>query len=157
MAEDKRSTEQYNGAPAQTQRSGLCGERRDSGVSELSPEGGSERYGACPDDASPVKRTLAWIGVVYAVILLALTTYIYFTGTALGNLGPLLTVPGLIGLGVVVLVSWRSTGRPPKVPAIALAALCWLLALAALPMGIIGLMSNFSDFVTVFGVSVLGR
>lgn len=156
MAEDKRSTEQYNGAPAQTQRSGLCGERRDSGVSELSPEGGSERYGACPDDASPVKRTLAWIGIVYAVILLALTTYIYFTGTALGNLGPLLTVPGLIGLGVVVLVSWRSTGRPPKVPAIALAALCWLLALAALPMGIIGLMSNFSDFVTVFGVSVLG-
>lgn len=157
MAEDKRSTEQYNGAPAQTQRSGLCGERRDSGVSELSPEGGSERYGACPDDASPVKRTLAWIGVVYAVILLALTTYIYFTGTALGNLGPLLTVPGLIGLGVVVLVSWRSTGRPPKGSAIALAALCWLLALAALPMGIIGLMSNFSDFVTVFGVSVLGR
>lgn len=157
MAEDKRSTEQYNGAPAQTQRSGLCGERRDSGVSELSPEGGSERYGACPDDASPVKRTLAWIGVVYAVILLALTTYIYFTGTALGNLGPLLTVPGLIGLGVVVLVSWRSTGRPPKGSAIALAALCWLLALSALPMGIIGLMSNFSDFVTVFGVSVLGR
>lgn len=156
MAEDKRSTEQYNGAPAQTQRSGLCGERRDSGTSELSSEDGSERYEACPDDASPVKRTLAWIGVVYAVILLALTTYIYFTGTALGNLGPLLTVPGLIGLGVVVLVSWRSTGRPPKVPAIALAALCWLLALAALPMGIIGLMSNFSDFVTVFGVSVLG-
>ena len=106
--------------------------------------------------ASPVKRTLAWIGVVYAVILLALTTYIYFTGTALGNLGPLLTVPGLIGLGVVVLVSWKSTGKPGKGPAIALAALCWLLALAALPLGIVGLMSNFSDFVTVFGVSVLG-
>ena len=106
--------------------------------------------------ASPVKRTLAWIGVVYAVILLALTTYIYFTGTALGNLGPLLTVPGLVGLGIVALVSWRSTGRPGKGPAIALAALCWLLALAALPIGIIGLMSNFSDFVTVFGVSVLG-
>lgn len=161
MAEDKRTPEEHNGAPAQTQRSGPRGGRRDSGTSELSSENGSERYGACPDEgytpASPVKRTLAWIGVVYAVILLALTTYIYFTGTALGNLGPLLTVPGLIGLGVVVLVSWRSTGRPPKGSAIALAALCWLLALAALPMGIIGLMSNFSDFVTVFGVSVLGR
>lgn len=156
MAEDKRSTEQYNGAPAQTQRSGLRGERRDSGTSELSPEGGSERYGACPDDASPVKRTLAWIGVVYAVILLALTTYIYFTGTALGNLGPLLTVPGLVGLGIVSLVSWRSTGRPGKAAAIALAALCWLLALSALPIGIIGLLSNFSDFVTVIGISALG-
>lgn len=156
MAEDKRSTEQYNGAPAQTQRSGLCGERRDSGVSELSPEGGSERYGACPDDASPVKRTLAWIGVVYAVILLALTTYIYFTGTALGNLGPLLTVPGLVGLGIVSLVSWRSTGRPGKAAAIALAALCWLLALITLPIGVAGLLSNFSDFVTVIGFSALG-
>lgn len=156
MGEDKRSTEQYNGAPAQTQRSGLCGERRDSGVSELSPEGGSERYGACPDDASPVKRALAWIGVVYAVILLALTTYIYFTGTALGNLGPLLTVPGLVGLGIVSLVSWRSTGKPGKAAAIALAALCWLLALITLPIGVAGLLSNFSDFVTVIGFSALG-
>lgn len=106
--------------------------------------------------SSPVKRTLAWIGVVYMVILLALTTYIYFTGTALGNLGPLLTVPGLIGLGAVALVSWRSTGKPGKGPAIALAALCWLLALITLPIGIIGLLSNFSDFVTVIGVSALG-
>lgn len=93
--------------------------------------------------SSPVKRTLAWIGVVYMVILLALTTYIYFTGTALGNLGPLLTVPGLVGLGVVSLVSWRSTGKPGKGPAIAIAALCWLLAAATLPIGIIGLLSNF--------------
>ena len=106
--------------------------------------------------ASPVKRTLAWIGVAYMLILLALTTYFYFTGTGLGNLGPLLTVPGLIGLGVVSLVSWRSTGRPGKGPAIALAVLCWLLALATLPIGIIGLLSNFSDTVTVIGISALG-
>ena len=147
MAEDKRSTEQYNGAPAQTQRSGLCGERRDSGVSEPSPEGGSERYGACPDEgftpSSPVKRTLAWIGLAYMLILLALTTYFYFTGAGLGNLGPLLTVPGLIGLGAVALVSWKSTGRPGKGGAIALAVLCWLLALVTLPIGMIGLLSNF--------------
>lgn len=106
--------------------------------------------------ASPVKRTLAWIGLAYMLILVALTTWFYFTGSTLGNLGPLLTVPGLIGLGAVSLVSWRSTGRPGKWPAIALAALCWLLALVTLPIGIIGLMSNFSDFVTVFGVSILG-
>ena len=93
--------------------------------------------------ASPVKRTLAWIGVVYMVIILALTTYIYFTGTGLGNLGPLLTVPGLIGLGVIALVSWRTTGRPGKWPAIGLALLCWLLALATLPIGITGFLLNF--------------
>ena len=93
--------------------------------------------------SSPVKRTLAWIGVVYALILLALTTYFFFTATGLGNLGPLLTVPGLIGLGVLALVSWRSTGKPGKWPAIALAAICWLLAAATLPIGIAGLLSNF--------------
>ncbi|USF27174.1 hypothetical protein N510_002120 [Firmicutes bacterium ASF500] len=93
--------------------------------------------------ASPVKRTLAWIGLIYMLILLALTTYGIFTGTGLDNLGPLLTVPGLIGLGAVAVVSWRTTGRPGKWPAIALAVICWLLALATLPIGIAGLMSNF--------------
>ena len=101
--------------------------------------------------ASPVKRTLAWIGLAYVLILLALTTYYYFTGTMLGNLGPLLAVPGLIGLGILVLVGWRSVGKPGKWAAIALAALCWLLALATLPLGIAGLLSNFG---MVFGVIV---
>ena len=100
-----------------------------------------EKSGFTP--ASPVKRTLAWVGVVYMVILLILTTYIYFHGTGLSNLGPLLTVPGLIGLGAVALVSWRTTGRPGKRSAIGLALGCWLLALATLPIGIAGLLSNF--------------
>ena len=93
--------------------------------------------------SSPVKRTLAWIGLVYALILLALTTYFFFTATGLGNLGPLLTVPGLIGLGVLALVSWKTTGKPEKWPAIGLAVFCWLLALVTLPIGITGLLSNF--------------
>ena len=66
--------------------------------------------------ASPVKRTLAWIALAYVLIGLALTTFYFFNGYMLGNLGPLLTVPGLIGLGALGLVSWRSTGRPGKVP-----------------------------------------
>lgn len=102
-----------------------------------------EKEGSGFTPSSPVKRTLAWIGLVYMLILLTLTTYFYFTGTGLGNLGPLLTVPGLIGLGVVSLVSWRSTGRPGKGGAITSAVLCWLLALATLPIGVAGLMSNF--------------
>ena len=93
--------------------------------------------------ASPVKRTLAWIALAYVLIGLALTTFYFFNGYMLGNLGPLLTVPGLIGLGVLGLVSWRSTGRPGKVAAILLAILCWTAALATLPIGIVGLLSNF--------------
>lgn len=93
--------------------------------------------------ASPVKRTLAWIGVAYAVLFLILTTYYYYTGSMLGNLAPLLSVPGLIGLGALSLVSWRTQGTPGKLPAILLALGCWLLALATLPLGIAGLLSNF--------------
>lgn len=101
--------------------------------------------------ASPVKRTLAWIALAYVLIFLVLTTYFYFTGTMLGNLAPLLTVPGLIGLGALSIVSWRSTGKPGKWAAIALALVCWGLALATLPIGIAGLMSNFGQY----GVSFL--
>ena len=102
-------------------------------------DGGGSGY----TPSSPVKRTLAWTGLAYMVILVAMTTYPYFTGAGLSNLGPLLTVPGLIGLGAAALVSWRTAGKPGKWSAVALAALCWLLALATLPIGIAGLMSNF--------------
>ena len=105
--------------------------------------------------ASPVKRTMAWIALAYVLIFLALTTYYYYTGTMLGNLAPLLTVTGLLGLAAVILVSWRTTGKPGKWAAIALAAACIALALATLPLGIVGLMSNFSQVgvtvVTTFG------
>ena len=93
--------------------------------------------------ASPMKRTLAWIGLAYAVIMLALTTYFFFRGKMLGNLAPLLTVPGLIGLGALAIVTWRTTDKLGKLPAILIAIVCWALALATLPMGIVGLLSNF--------------
>ena len=93
--------------------------------------------------ASPVKRTLAWIALVYVLIILALTTYFFYTGTMLHSLAPLLTVPGLVGLGALILVSWRTRGWPAKGPALLGAILCWLLALATLPLGLAGLLSNF--------------
>ena len=105
------------------------------------PDFNKEDRGYVP--ASPVKRTMAWIGLVYMLIFLALTTYFYFTGTMLGNLAPLLTVPGLIGLGVLCLVSWKSTGSPSRAVAILLAIVFWVLAAFSLPLGIVGLMSNF--------------
>ncbi len=111
-------------------------------MSDFDREPHTEDQGYVP--ASPVKRTLAWIGVVYMVILVALMTYFYFTATMLGGLGPLLTVPGLVGLGIVSIISWRTTGRPAKGAAISLAVICWLLAALTLPVGIAGLMSNFT-------------
>lgn len=93
--------------------------------------------------ASPVKRTMAWIGIVYMVILLCLTTFYFYTGRMLGNLAPLLTVPGLVGLGALILVSWRSTGHPRRGLALGLSLLCFCLAAFTLPIGLLGLMSNF--------------
>ena len=93
--------------------------------------------------ASPVKRTMAWIGIVYMVILLCLTTFYFYTGRMLGNLAPLLTVPGLIGLGALILVSWHSTGHPRRGLAFGLSLLCFCLAAFTLPIGLLGLMSNF--------------
>ena len=113
-----------------------------------------EEQGYIP--ASPVKRTLAWIALVYVLIFLALTTYFYFTGTMLGNLSPLLTVPGLVGLGILAIVSHRSTGSPGRMAAIVLALLCWGLAVLSLPLGIVGLMSNFDMVGVTFVISGLG-
>ena len=104
-------------------------------------ENQNEEQGYTP--ASPVKRTLAWIGVVYMVILVALMTYFYFTASMLSGLGPLLTIPGLVGLGIVAIISHRTTAQPSKRAAYILAAVCWALALLTLPVGIAGLMTNF--------------
>lgn len=93
--------------------------------------------------ASPVKRTLAWIALVYVLIFLALTTYFYYTGTMLGNLGPLLTLPGLVGMGILILVKRKTTGSPSRAAAIAIALGCWALAAFTLPIGVMGLLSNF--------------
>ena len=114
----------------------------------LTPE--TEEQGYVP--SSPLKRTLAWIALVYVLIFLGLTTYFYFTGSMLGNLAPLLTVPGLIGLGILAIVGWRTTGKPGKWAAIALALVCWALAAATMPIGIAGLMSNFGQYGVTFVV-----
>ena len=105
------------------------------------PDANQEEQGYTP--ASPVKRTMAWIALVYVLIFLALTTYFYFTGTMLGNLAPLLTVPGLVGLGVVAIVSHRSTGSPGRTATIVAVLACWALAAFSLPLAIAGLLSNF--------------
>ncbi|MBQ3135053.1 MAG: hypothetical protein IJB75_04500 [Oscillospiraceae bacterium] len=94
--------------------------------------------------ASPVKRTMAWVGIVYMVILVALTTYMYFAGAALTGIAPLLAIPGLVGLGAVALISHRTTGSPSLRGAWTLAILCWLVAIWFLFPGIAGLLANFT-------------
>ena len=96
------------------------------------------------EPAGPVKRALAWIGVVYMLILTALNLYAIYTGGALHGLAPLLAVPGLAGLGGTALIAHRANGRPSAAAAWVIAAICWLLAVLLLFPGIAGLMANFS-------------
>lgn len=108
-----------------------------------SPDNLPEEQGYTP--ASPVKRALAWIGIVYMVILVALTTAMYFSGgIALTGIAPLLAVPGLVGLGIVGLISHRTTGSPSKRRAWTLAVICWLVAVWFLIPGVAGLLANFA-------------
>ena len=93
--------------------------------------------------ASPVKRTMAWIALAYVLLLLALTTYFFYTGTMLGNLAPMLTLPGLIGLGALSIVSWKSLGTPSRGMALLIALACWAMAAFTIPIAIAGLLSNF--------------
>ena len=51
-----RREEKSIGAPARAQRSGSRGERSRSGMSELSPQGGSEGYGVRSDDVGHLKQ-----------------------------------------------------------------------------------------------------
>ena len=107
--------------------------------SELQPE--QEEY----TPASPAKRVLAWIGVLYMVIVTALTTYMYFAGgKALTGLAPLLAIPGLVGLGVIALMNHRATGSPRKWAAWTIAIISWLAAIWFLFPGISGLLANFA-------------
>ena len=93
--------------------------------------------------SSAVKRTMAWIGIVYMLIVVSLTTYFYFTASMLNNLAPILSIPALVGAGILILVSHKTEGRPSKGIATIGAILCFALAILTVPIGIFGLLSNF--------------
>ena len=61
--------------------------------------------------ASPTKRALAWMGIVYMVIIVALTTYNLTTGVVLQGIPGLLLAPGCGGLAAVCLLKYRDERR----------------------------------------------
>ena len=61
--------------------------------------------------ASATKRALAWMGIVYMVIIVALTTYNLTTGVVLQGIPGLLLAPGCGGLAAVCLLKYRAEGR----------------------------------------------
>ena len=69
------------------------------------PEGAPERQegpGYVP--ASPTKRVLAWMGVVYMVLILALSTYGLAAGTVLHGLAGLMLAPAFGAFAAIQLL-----------------------------------------------------
>lgn len=60
--------------------------------------------------AHPVKRILAWMGIVYMAILVLLNLYPFFyEGRALTGVAPLLVCPGAAGMAAISLYQIRHT------------------------------------------------
>lgn len=70
---------------------------------ETSPQEntGSEPQKPTYTPASPTKRVLAWMGILYMLILLALNTFGLATGSALNGIAGLLLAPACLALTVI--------------------------------------------------------
>ena len=143
---DEPNRQEPNGAPRPAQPSGGSrGERTDSGTSELSPEGGSERCGACPDDApaSFEKRAAAWMGIAYVLMLLFILNFTLFTGgRQLPGTFPLFLVPVSVALAVVAVHRMRNkTIAGGTAGGVAVLAGCAVGIVAGLSLGVPALLA----------------
>ena len=94
--------------------------------------------------ASPVKRTWAWIAIVYVLICMVLFTYYLATARVLIGLGPLMVCPALAGLAITAVLRYRSGHARGGIWAcLALTGVCVALLLINLYVGLPSLLRNF--------------
>lgn len=77
--------------------------------------------------ASPVKRIMAWVGIVYMVGFVLLNLYPFFNGGAyLTGIAPLFACPGIAGLLVIALYTLRKPDETysKKASMVVLALVC---------------------------------
>ncbi len=87
--------------------------------------------------ASPMKRLWAWVGVVYMVILVLLNTYALAHGSFLTGIGPLMVVPGLVGLGgSAILLHREGKGRGGAAACVLVSGACFGVSLWNLLRGL---------------------
>ena len=86
------------------------------------PDNKNQKEPSSYTPASPVKRIIAWVGVAYMLIFVALNLYPFFHGgTYLRGLAPLLVCPGAVRAGTLSARLWRtSTSARPStsIPAV---------------------------------------
>jgi NADH:ubiquinone oxidoreductase subunit 6 (subunit J) len=95
--------------------------------------------------ASTTKRVIAWVGVVYMVLIVLLNVYPFFHGGAyLSGVAPLLVCPGAIGLLIIALIQLRQGGsQGKKAGMVVLAIACVFLCVIGLIDGLPGLAAGW--------------
>lgn len=107
---------------------------------DLPPEEPKEPY----IPASPIKRTWAWVVIVYVLLCTVLFTYYLATARVLIGLGPLMVCPALAGLAVTTVLRYRSgRSRGGFLSCLSLTGVCVVLLLINLYVGIPSLLRNF--------------
>lgn len=96
--------------------------------------------------ASPIKRIMAWVGIVYMLGFVVLNIYPFFTqGTYLTGIAPLFACPGIAGIFAISLYLARhpESDYSRKVSMTILAVICAVGFVVSLALGIPGLLANF--------------
>ena len=105
--------------------------------------------------ASFEKRTIAWVGVVYMLMLTAAMTYMISTGEVLTGVAPLLLPPAAVGAAVIVVHRHRKAGASSnRYFVFAMFFLCVAGFLMGLALGLPGLLANFGVFVETPSVTL---
>ena len=89
--------------------------------------------------ASPVKRIMAWVGIVYMVGFVFLNLYPFFNGGSyLTGIAPLFACPGIAGLLVIALYTLRQPDETysKKASMVVLALVCVVGLVVSLVLGI---------------------
>lgn len=93
--------------------------------------------------ASPTKRTWAWVGVVYMVIILLLFTYFLAHGKFIQGIGGLMVVPALAGIASTALLQHKANPRRvPFLASLCTACICFALSFLCLLSGIPALLRS---------------
>jgi len=98
--------------------------------------------------ATPAKRILAWVGVVYMVLFVLLNLYPFFHGGAyLRGIGPLLVCPGVLGMAALCLCQLRDPASPfwKRIILAVIIALCAIVFLLGLMDGIPALLAGLKE------------
>ena len=96
--------------------------------------------------ASPVKRIMAWVGIVYMVGFVILNIYPFFNqGNYLSGIAPLFACPGIAGIFAisVYLARHPDSTYSRKVSMAILAVLCAVGFVVSLVLGFPPLLANF--------------